>query len=255
MCLILLALQKHPFYKLIVAANRDEYYDRPSASPTFWNEAPAVLAGRDLKGGGTWLGITRKGRIAAVTNYRDPASVKINAPSRGLLVKEFLLSQENPVEYLRRIHREREKYNGFNIVLGQRDELFWYSNRCGEIPKLSPGVYGISNRLLDTPWAKIIKSKQRMNELLTNHQDTLPENLFQLLHDRTPASDDMLPDTGVGITWERLLSPIFIASPTYGTRSSTLIFIDRNDRVDFMDRAFDGHTEPVSTRFQFTLEP
>jgi uncharacterized protein with NRDE domain len=150
MCLILLALQQHPSYRLIVAANRDEYYHRPSAPPSFWSEAPDLLAGKDLKSGGTWLGITKKGRIAAITNYRDPAPPKRNAPSRGWLVRDFLLGNDRTEEYLINLRKEGGRYNGFNLVAGVRDELYWYSNRRGEIVRLSRGIHGISNRLLDT---------------------------------------------------------------------------------------------------------
>jgi len=254
MCLILLALRHHPSFKLILAANRDEYYDRPSTLPAFWDEAPGLLAGKDLKSGGTWLGITKKGRIAAITNYRDPASTKRNAPSRGWLVRDFLLGPERPLEYLAKVRRKGESYNGFNLLVGVRDELYWYSNRAKDIVKLSGGVHGISNRLLDTPWPKVIRGKQRISEILGNSEEVLPEALFDLLRDRTPASEESLPDTGVGIEWERILSPVFIVSPTYGTRSSTLILIDKNDQVTFIDKNFDARPEPISSEFAFTLE-
>ena len=254
MCLILLALQQHPSYKLILGANRDEYYDRPSAPPAFWNEAPGLLAGKDLRSGGTWLGITKKGRVAAVTNYRDPASTKKDALSRGWLVRDFLLSSEDTVEYLRRVKQEGGKYNGFNLLVGVREELYWYSNRTEEIVKLSPGLHGISNRLLDTPWPKVIHGKQGISKILGKHAEVLPEPLFDLLQDRTKASDEILPDTGVGIEWERVLSSIFIVSPTYGTRSSTLIFIDKKNQIIFIDRTFNAHPEPISRRFDFVLD-
>jgi len=255
MCLILLALQQHSSYRLILAANRDEYYDRPSAPPTFWSEAPDLLAGKDLQSGGTWLGITKKGRIAAITNYRDPASTKRNAPSRGWLVRDFLLGKDGTEEYLIKVRQEARKYNGFNLVVGVRDELYWYSNRTDEIVRLSRGLHGISNRLLDTPWPKVIRSKQGISEILDRNDEISPEILFDPLQDRTQAPDEILPDTGVGTEWERVLSPVFIVSPTYGTRSSTLIFIDKKDQVTFIDRTFNSHPQPVSSRFTFTLEP
>jgi uncharacterized protein with NRDE domain len=254
MCLILLALQQHPSYKLILAANRDEYYDRPSAPPAFWNEAPGLLAGRDLRSGGTWLGITKKGRLAAITNYRDPASTKKNAPSRGWLVRDFLLGNDGTEEYLIKVRQEAKKYNGFNLVAGVRDELYWYSNRTGEIAKLSRGLHGISNRLLDTPWPKVIRGTQGLSQILRKDSEISAEILFDLLHDRTQAPEEILPNTGVGIEWERILSPIFIVSPTYGTRSSTLIFIDEKDLVTFIDRTFNAHRQPISSEFTFTIE-
>jgi uncharacterized protein with NRDE domain len=254
MCLILLALQQHSSYRLVLAANRDEYYDRPSSPPTFWSEAPDLLAGKDLKSGGTWLGITKKGRIAAVTNYRDPASTKRNAPSRGWLVRDFLLGKDGAEDYLIKVRQEAKKYNGFNLVVGVRDELCWYSNRTNEIIRLSRGLHGISNRLLDTPWPKVVRSKQGISEILDRDEKISPETLFDLLQDRTQAPDAILPHTGVGTEWERILSPVFIVSPTYGTRSSTLIFIDKKDQVTFIDRNFNAHPQPVSSRFTFTLE-
>ena len=254
MCLILLSLRQHPSYRLIVAANRDEYYDRPATPPAFWSEAPDILAGKDLKSGGTWLGITRKGRIGAVTNYRDPSSNKKSAPSRGWLVRDFLLGSDGAEEYLTRMRREGRTYNGFNLVVGVRDELYWYSNRAGEIVKLSRGLHGISNRLLDTPWPKMIRAKHGMSEILDKEGEISPEILLELLHDRTQAPEEVLPDTGIGIEWERILSPIFTVSPAYGTRSSTLIFIDKRDQVTFIDRTFNAHRQPISSEFTFTIE-
>jgi uncharacterized protein with NRDE domain len=254
MCLILLALRQHRSHKLILAANRDEYYDRPSTLPAFWSEAPGLLAGKDLRSGGTWLGITKKGRIAAITNYRDPASTKRNAPSRGWLVREFLLGSEEPAEYLAKVRQESERYNGFNLLVGVSDKLYWYSNRAGDIVKLSPGLHGISNRLLDTPWPKVIRGKQGFSKILGKNKKISQETLFDLLRDRTSASEEMLPDTGVGTEWERILSPIFIVSPTYGTRSSTLILIDKNDQVTFIDKTYDARPHSTSSKFAFTLE-
>ena len=158
MCLILLAIRKHPRYKVVLAANRDEYYDRPSAPPHFWKDRPHLLAGRDLLAGGTWLGITKKGRIAAVTNYRDPLNVRQNAISRGKLVTDFLLGEDDPPVYLERIRRDKDLYNGFNLIVGHRENLYWYSNRKDQVRSLESGVYGLSNRFLDTPWPKIIRA-------------------------------------------------------------------------------------------------
>jgi uncharacterized protein with NRDE domain len=255
MCLILLAVQKHPNYKLILAANRDEYYERHSEPPHFWEDAPHLLAGRDLVAGGTWLGITRNGRIAAVTNYRDPASVKPNAPSRGKLVSDFLASDLDPLSYLELIRPEKDRHNGFNLILGSLDRITWYSNRSGEATQLLPGVYGLSNHLLDTPWPKVVRSKAMFEEVLHTTGQISAESLFLLLKDQTMATDDRLPRTGVPTEWERILSPIFITSPTYGTRSSTVILIDKEDRVTFLDRTFNGSSDSVTTcEFRFALE-
>ena len=253
MCLILLAIKKHPEYKLIIAANRDEYYDRPTAPATFWEDTPDMLAGKDLRAGGTWLGITRNGRIGAITNYRDPASRKKNTPSRGRLVSNFLLCRESPVEYLDNLAQDADNYNGFNLIIGDKDQLFWYSNQGKDMYNLSPGIYGLSNRLLDTPWPKIIRGKNALEHILSEREDPSPEELFQILNERTIADDESLPNTGVGPEWEIILSPIFILSPTYGTRSSTLLFIDMHDRVTFIEKTHNSnpdHTRPLKYEFQ-----
>ncbi len=256
MCLLLLAVRKHPDYKLILAANRDEYYDRPTAPAAFWNEAPHLLAGKDLRAGGTWLGITRQGRIAAITNYRDPASMKTNAPSRGRLVSGFLLGQESPERFLKGLAQEKDRYNGFNLIIGEKDQLYWFSNRGDGAHKLSPGLYGLSNRLLDSPWPKVTRSKEAMASLLSEQKNPPQEKLFHMLGDRSIARDEQLPDTGVGMEWERILSPIFITSPTYGTRSSTVILIDRNNGVTFTEKTFNSDPEhATSVQYEFKIEP
>jgi uncharacterized protein with NRDE domain len=255
MCLLLLAVQEHPDYKLVLAANRDEYYDRPTAAAAFWNEAPHLLAGKDLRAGGTWLGITKNGRIAAITNYREPAAEISGAPSRGKLVSGFLLSKQSAEHFLEGLALEKERYNGFNLIIGERDQLYWFSNRGDGARKLSSGIYGLSNRLLDTPWPKLIRSKESMAHLISNEKDLSPNALFQMLMDRTISDDDQLPDTGVGIAWERILSPIFITSPTYGTRSSTTILIDRQDRVTFTENTFNSDPQhATSVRYEFQIQ-
>jgi len=255
MCLILIAIHQRPEYKLVLLANRDEYYERPSQSPHFWEEDPDILAGRDLIAGGTWLGVTKKGRIAAVTNYRDPSSLKPEAPSRGKLVSRFLSGAMGPRAYLDLIRKERDRYNGFNLILGYPDRLFWYSNRMDEVVPLFQGIYGLSNRLLYTPWPKVVRAKSLLEEILRAETKLSPEPLFRLLQDRYRPLDTELPSTGVPLEWERILSPIFIASPTYGTRSSTIILIDRENHVTFLEKTFNAHPEPISTSsFHFALE-
>ncbi|MBN2034552.1 MAG: NRDE family protein [Deltaproteobacteria bacterium] len=255
MCLILVAVQKHPLYKLILAANRDEYHDRPSKPPHFWKEVPHLLAGRDLVAGGTWLGITLQGRIAAITNYRDPSNPKPNAPSRGRLAADFLTNIAEPMVYLDVIRMVKDRYNGYNLLLGNPDRLYWYSNRSDEITALAQRIYGLSNHLLDTPWPKVTKAKGFFEEIIRAETKPSTEAIFQLLADQTAAPDHMLPETGVGLEWERILSSIFITSPTYGTRSSTVVLIDKDDNVLFLERTFNSRPEPVSTStFEFTLK-
>jgi uncharacterized protein with NRDE domain len=253
MCLILFAWKRHRNFPLILAANRDEFYDRASAPAGFWDDAPDLLAGRDLRDGGTWLGITRGGRVAALTNYRDPASLKTGAPSRGLLVSDYLRGRESPGAYLDRIASDADRFNGFNLLVGDTDELFCFSNR-GARERLQPGIHGLSNHLLDTPWPKVTRGKRALEALLEEEKGMSPETLFALLADRTRPPDDHLPDTGVGLAWERLLSPLFIESPAYGTRSSTVLLIDRKGNVNFIERVFNGAADPsITVRFAFRI--
>lgn len=255
MCLLLIALKTHPAYKLILLANRDEYYNRPTSPAAFWDGAPFLLAGKDLQGGGTWLGITRNGRIAAITNYRDPASVKKNAPSRGTLVSNFLVGQESTGGYLERVKREADRFNGFNLIIGDKDQLYWYSNRSLGMHPLSAGIHGLSNHLLNTPWPKVGKSKDALAHLLSEQEDPSLEELFRILTDHTIADDEHLPDTGVSLEWERILSPIFIVSPTYGTRSSTVLLIDMQDRVTFVEKIFNSDPDhPTSVEYKFKVD-
>ncbi len=256
MCLLVIGIHCHACYKLVLAANRDEYYDRPTGQACFWEEAPSLLAGRDLRAGGTWLGVTKKGRIAAITNFRDPASHKEGAPSRGELVSGFLKGRESPLDYLERVDKRREAYNGFNLVLGEGERLFWYSNR-GEGPRrLGPGIYGVSNHLLDTSWPKVERGKEALARLLASKERPSAEAFFGMLQDRTIPPDRLLPETGIGLEWERVLSPLFIKSPYYGTRSSTVILVDQEDRVAFEERTFNGNPdEPRCVRYEFRLDP
>lgn len=256
MCLILLAVNVHPDFKLVLAANRDEFYDRPSEPPHFWKDTPDLLAGRDLVAGGSWLGVTRKGRIGAITNYRDPASIKPKAPSRGKLLTDFLIGDLDPMSYLDRVRRDKDDYNGFNLLLGSCDRLTWYSNRVDKVIPLAQGIYGLSNHLLDTPWPKLVKAKARFKEILDAGNRPSPESLFQLLKDQSGAPDKDLPNTGMPLEWERILSPIFIKSPAYGTRSSTIVLVSREGHLTFLDRTFNGSPKPVfSSAFHFALEP
>ena len=254
MCLILLSYRQHPRYPFIFAANRDEFYERPSAPASLWEDAPEVLGGRDLKEGGTWLGITRKGRIAALTNYRDPASARPNALSRGWLVRDYLAGQKGAPDFLKNLKAKADCYNGFNLLLGEWPSLYYFSH-TGEVQEMKPGLYGLSNRLLDTPWPKLEKGKAALKSLVENCEGPNPDEVFAVLADRLRFPDGLLPDTGVGLEWERILSAIFITSPTYGTRSSTVIMIDQKGHVTFIERVYNGHPESwLTTRFDFTIQ-
>jgi uncharacterized protein with NRDE domain len=247
MCLILLAHDAHPRFRLVVAANRDEFYERPAAPAAWWPDAPEVLAGRDLRGGGTWMGVTRGGRFAAVTNFRDAAPAAPDAPSRGHLVGGFLRGADSPGAYLRALAPRAGEYAGFNLLVGEGEELRYLGNRGCAARTLAPGVYGLSNALLDTPWPKVERGKAGLAAALAGGGDVDPEALFRVLWDAEPAPDGRLPDTGVGLERERMLSSPFIRSPEYGTRASTVLLVGRDGRVRFVERTTvpgrDGWTE------------
>jgi uncharacterized protein with NRDE domain len=253
MCLILFAWKVHRQYPLILIANRDEFYERPTAPADFWDDAPRLLAGRDLQEGGTWLGITRGGKLAALTNYRDPATLKRNAPSRGHLVSDYLRNRQAPENYVRGLKKKAAQYNGFNLLLGSVSELLCFSNRDG-LHRVAPGIHGMSNHLLDTPWPKVEQGKQALGKLISGKKNPSPEELLSLLADRSRPPDEQLPATGVGLEWERVLSPLFIESPLYGTRSSTLLIIDGTSHVTFFERLFSGGSDPwMTSRFDFEI--
>lgn len=236
MCLILVAYRYHPKYELVLAANRDEYYDRPTAPMAFWEDAPDLLAGRDLAAGGTWFGITRQGRFAAITNYRDPSALRPDAPSRGPLVSDYLRDRESAWDYLQSLLPRAALYNGFNLLLGDTAGLFYYSNQGGAPQALEPGLYGLSNHLLGTPWPKVRRGLEGLAALLDETTELDTEALLRLLEDRRRAPDHLLPNTGVDLEWERLLSPLFIESPNYGTRSSTILRIDRQGGIEVTEK-------------------
>jgi uncharacterized protein with NRDE domain len=256
MCLILLAHDAHARCRLVVAANRDEFYERPAAPAAWWPDAPEVLAGRDLRGGGTWMGVTRGGRFAAVTNFRDTAPAAPDAPSRGHLVGGFLRGADSPEAYLRALAPRAGDYAGFNLLVGEGEELRYFGNRGGAARPLATGVYGLSNALLDTPWPKVERGKAGLAAALAGGGDIDPEALFRVLWDAEPAPDGRLPDTGVGLERERMLSSPFIRSPEYGTRASTVLVVGRDGRVSFVERTVvpgrDGWTESAH---EFELTP
>ncbi len=256
MCLILLAHRILPEYPLVLAANRDEFYERPTASARFWPEAPQLLAGRDLQGGGTWLGVTRSGGWAAVTNYREAARPMSAGRSRGALVLNFLTGEENPGDYLAAVAAEAQDYPGFNLLAGTPEEVWYLSNHDGAARPLPPGVYGLSNALLDTPWPKVVRSREAFQLALNLPGAEREPAFFDLLSDRREAPDAELPDTGFGLEWERLLSPPFILSPGYGTRSSTVLTFSRSGEALLTERSFPPGKGPGSfeeVRYSFPL--
>ena len=256
MCLILFAHDAHPEYRLVLAANRDEFYARPTAAAAPWEDAPGVIAGRDLSGGGTWLGITRQGRWSALTNVRDPGEPARDAPTRGRLVADYLRDDATPEDYLRSLLPRSAEFNGFNLLVADRESLYWASNRePGAGRRLAPGVYGLSNHLLDTPWPKVTRGKEALRSLLRQAGTLQPDALLSLLLDRARAADHELPDTGVGRDRERMLSSLFIVSPEYGTRSSTALLIDRAGRAVLVERTYPrGLPEGTEVRHEFTID-
>ncbi len=237
MCLVCLAYRIVPGYPLVLIANRDEFLARPT-EPLAWRGASGgILAGLDLTGGGTWLGLSTSGRLAALTNFRDPRRVMVDAPSRGHIVIDFLQGQGGIGSSLASLSQDR--YNGFNLLVADGGQLQYLSNRSRETQFLPPGMYGLSNHLLDTPWPKVVRIKRLFSDAVVDFDDNGREKLLAILTDRQIPPDRDLPDTGVGLTWERILSPIFITSPTYGTRSSAVITVDRQGRATFVERTHD----------------
>jgi uncharacterized protein with NRDE domain len=254
MCIVLLAHKVHPEYPLVLAANRDEFYERPTAQAHFWEDDRGLLAGRDLERGGTWLGVTVGGRVAAITNYREPGVRIQEAPSRGALVSDYLKGDEGPLEYLSKLSSTASLYNGFNLIAGTSERLYYFSNRGDEPLKIERGVHGLSNHLLDTSWPKVDRGREALAAILK--QDDYPsiEDIFKVLADDARASDEALPETGVGLELERMLSPLFIKSQIYGTRSSTILLINRRQEALFIERTFAPKTHGQrEVRYDFKI--
>jgi uncharacterized protein with NRDE domain len=247
MCLIVFAWRPGHAQPLIVAANRDEFYARPSLPLAQWPEAPQVYAGRDLEAGGTWLGVGANGRFAALTNIRDPHQPPARK-SRGELVARFLGGDMLIDDYLSDVVARSLEYAGFNLLVGNANELWHFNARETEAVMLPPGVYGLSNAGLDTPWPKLLKARAALEEVLDDPQ---PQALLALLNDPQTAPFAELPDTGVGLATETLLSSVFIASPTYGTRASTALIVHADGTRHMVERSFGpygGHLGEVEVR-------
>lgn len=253
MCLIFISLNDHPQYKLIVAANRDEFYNRKTAPASFWNDYPDIVGGRDMEAMGTWMAMTKQGKVSLVTNYRDLTNINPNAPSRGQLVTDFLLEDLSPEFYLQRVETKGKLYNGFNLIVGSAEELYYYSNYKEGVEKIKPGLHGLSNHLLNTPWPKVARGIEKMKSALSTN-DVDSGELFELLYDDRIAPDEKLPDTGVGLERERMLSSMFIKSPNYGTRCSTVLMVDRDDHVYYAERVYNLSTFEYTTKlFEFKI--
>lgn len=238
MCLLFYCREAHRDLPFILLANRDEFYERPTRPAGFWTEDPAVLAGRDLKRHGTWLGITRTGRWAALTNFREPSDAEFER-SRGDIVRDYLTGDRGARDFAAGLQTIAAEYDGFNLLLGDVHESLWLSNRGGSVRTLGPGVYGLSNHLLETPWPKVRNGKRNLCAQLRGRP--VVDRLFEPLTDRTVYEDD-LPETGVDPAIERMLSSAFITSPRYGTRSSTLVMVNRDGEAYFEERTYDNRT-------------
>jgi uncharacterized protein with NRDE domain len=253
MSLLVLAWMSHPRYRLVVAANRDEFHDRPASPLAWWNDQASVLAGRDLAAGGTWMGITRAGRFGAVTNVRDAAQIATpDAPSRGTLVPGFLAGIDEPADFFEGLRGSAARYAGFNALAAGSRNLSYFSNR-GDTParELEPGIYGLSNHRLDSPWPKLLKTRARFSaELEAGEPDV--SALFDLLADREPADGGVQPDAGLSPEMERALSAPFVLHARYGTRCSTVLLAGHDGRTVAAERRFDAAGRQTgATRLEF----
>lgn len=240
MCLIAFAYKTHPEYKLILIANRDEFYERPTRPAQFWEEEyPEIFAGKDEQAGGTWMGFNKRRQWAALTNYRDPSLRKENAISRGQLVLSYLKEQQEPAAFLEQTDDHSDSYEGFNLLAGNTDQLYHYSNVSESITRVTPGVHGLSNALLNTSWPKLEKARGGLAD--TIQQSFTMDDLFSLLADTGTAPDDQLPSTGIPAEWEKAISPVFIKTDGYGTRSSTVLLIGKDNTFHFTERRFPTH--------------
>lgn len=240
MCLLAFAVGCHPDYPLVVIGNRDEYHHRPTDPMDWWAE-PRLLAGRDRTAGGTWLGLTPAGRFATVTNYRDPEPQRSDAISRGGLVVDALTAADD-VSFGVTLEATGGDYNGFNLLwgnaLGDAGCLYYYSNQQGGVRSVPPGVHGLSNGLLDTPWPKLIRVRDQLEAMVRGSDALDSDRLLEPLSDRRPAPDHALPDTGIPTDWERLLSSPFIVSDAYGTRASTVVVVRADGEVSVREQSF-----------------
>jgi uncharacterized protein with NRDE domain len=252
MCLIAFAFEAHPDHRLILAANRDEFHSRPAEAMHWWPDHPEMLAGRDLQAGGTWLGISRSGRLAALTNYREDLEQQARGRSRGELVTGFVTGRDPPLSWCR--HLRCGDFSGFSLLAASADEMAYMSNRGDEARSLGPGIYGLSNASLDTPWTKLTRSKAALDTLI-RQGPVEAEQLFRILADREPAATGDYAGTGLAPDMARAVSAPFIATHEYGTRCSTVLLIGKSGRVEIHERRFDSDGGITGeSRFEFTVD-
>ncbi len=253
MCILFIAVNRHDQYPLVVAANRDEFYRREATAAGFWTDRPQVLAGKDVQAGGTWLGVSKSGRIAALTNVRERRKQNPDAPSRGHLVTGFL-DGEPEDQLLNRLKESRDDYNGYNLLFGQWDRLSVYSNRTNVSIPLKSGFYGLSNAALDTPWPKINRGVKALEKCCEDSVPLDDDRLMAILRDETKAEDKYLPGTGIPLERERLLSSAFIRSEDYGTRCSTILTVDSDRCVRWVEQTYEQGEPSERCEYQFTIE-
>lgn len=254
MCTVFLAWQQHPDYPLVIASNRDEFHQRPTAAAQ-WNDDETWFGGRDQRDGGSWLGVARSGRFAVITNFRAPALERNDAESRGALVRRWLAGEASD-QFISHLERD-DVYNGFNLLFGDRELLMYFSNRQADkaVQRLPAGIYGLSNGLLDEAWPKVSLGKRRFSALM-EHQELDFDVLTGLMRDKRPAPDHTLPNTGVPKDWESLLSSLFITSPAYGTRATTVVSVDKQGEVRFRETRFQPSGDEAGVESsQFFLTP
>ncbi len=275
MCLILTSWQSHPDYPLVVLANRDEFYDRATDAMHWWDDHPHILAGRDradVQGEpGTWMGLSKLGRFAALTNVRAPSEKNPDAKTRGEISAQFLKARVSPEQFIQEKATQFNRYNGFNLLMAdvsvQNPSLLWLSNRVqmGKSLRhrkvmnpqaLKPGVYGLSNGMLDSPWPKVQHRIGAFAQLLAmdTGQFKRAENYLGIMSDMTQAPDEYLPDTGVSYEWEKVLSSAFIRTPNYGTRATSLIRVRRDGQYEVIEKRFDANGEIGTQSFEGQLE-
>lgn len=261
MCILFIAHQQRQDYPLIIAANRDEFYERPSAPADFWPQHPHVLAGKDLRAGGTWMGVSHNGAIAALTNIRAPQHNKDDAKSRGELVSQWLKQNPsgtgNDMEmFSDQLRQDRQHFNGYNLVFGYPHQLQVYNNHTDNLHPIENGVFGLSNADINTPWPKVEQGTNALSDYVTHSNQINPEDLFSILRHDNQAPDHLLPQTGVPHEWEKALSSIFITMPTYGTRTSTLVMVDNKGHLNWFERTFNAQGEATQTNgFAFDIAP
>lgn len=254
MCLIALQLHEHPLYKMILVANRDEAYTRPTATASFWKDYPQVLAGRDLLQMGTWLGITKEGRFAALTNsYDSTVSVPENPVSRGQIVRDYLTTTQSASDFLARLQDKRLDYAGFNLLLGDIDHLWHFNNHTNQVNSLRSGIHGLSNASLNDPWPKVLKVKSHLQQLHLKSTVLDPNELLTAFMDTSlPSGKDAILTSTTSLHLEQETPPIFIKTPEYGTVSTTVLLVDHKNNVTFIERSYtkEGITGEVNYSFK-----